>query len=906
MNIKRIMAAALSVLVIGGTMPVVRLTTPMMTTYAEEATEVTEGALTFNVYADHAEVIKCAYSAEGDIVIPGEISNVPVTSIRPQAFMYCDKLISVSIPDTVTSLGNGAFEYCWALETVDLPDSLTSIDNYAFQGCQKLKSITIPAAVSNIGSRVFELCYSLTAINVDSENQYYVSEDGVLFNKDKTNLIAYPAMSSITDYTVPDSVTNIAESAFWGAKNLISISLPDSLTIIYGDTFYECYGLKNMVVPLSVVNIGDRAFCYCAGLETLTILNKDCSIYDSSWTIISDESPEEFYYNMTIRGYEGSTAQEYAEKYGIKFEIADDSERGYSEVVEGALTYYVYPDHAELIGCDTSAEGEIVIADKVNGVPVILIKDNAFDDTESVTSVTIPETVTNIGMSAFFSCGKLAEFIVDENNAVYSSADGVLYSKDRSELILYPENKSDEKFSIPYGVRKIGRRSFSSNNNLSELTMPVTVDKIEGYAFVSCKNLRFFNIINPECELEEFCINKGMLLGYADSTAQAYAEENGLEFLTLNDRPREIKEAPLTIIAYLDHAEVKQCDTSADGEITIPEMANNVPVTKIQYMAFDNCTGITKVNIPDTVTEIGERAFGDCTALVSADIPDSVTELGEYAFCGCSALEDVTIPDSITELKTMVFSRCDSLKTITIPSSVTSLGSGVFAMSGIERIVIPDTVTSMGTSMFMDCTALTSVKLPDSIDSIAKGTFNHCTSLEEITIPKSVKNIGENAFGECTALKSVILPASVSAIEKNAFAGLPELEYITIMNPDCEIYDSVYTMGGFNCVIRGYSGSTAEKYAVDYSLKFEVLTEPVVTYGDVNGDNTVNLNDAVAILQYVALSAKYPLDAQAQEAADVCDNGTSGINGNDALAVMMVDAGIISPDELPVTSQDLK
>ncbi len=210
-----------------------------------------------------------------------------VTSIGSSAFESCSSLTTITIPDNVTSIGEYAFYDCSSLTSITIPDSVTTIENCAFDRCSSLTSITISDSVTSIDSDAFDRCSSLTAIDVDTNNEYYASEDGVLFNKNKTVLIQYPMKKDNQKYMIPDSVTSIGKCAFYDCSSVTSITIPDSVT-----------------------SIGDRAFDECSSLTSITLNNPNCEIDDSPFTIHS---------SATIYGYEGSTAQAYAEKHDIEF-----------------------------------------------------------------------------------------------------------------------------------------------------------------------------------------------------------------------------------------------------------------------------------------------------------------------------------------------------------------------------------------------------------------------------------------------------------------------------------------------------------------------------------------------------------------------------------------------------------
>ncbi len=194
-----------------------------------------------------------------------------VTSIGVGAFYGCTKLTSITIPDRVTSIGDNAFESCTGLESITIGGRVTSIGFAAFNACTGLTSITIPSSVTSIGDAAFSLCTGLTDITVDSNNLYYCSESGVLFNKDKTTLICYPAGKTDSSYTIPDEVTSIGYTAFEACTGFTSIYIPDGVTSIGDYAFECCTELESITIPNSVTSIGYAAFNYCSGLTNIYI-----------------------------------------------------------------------------------------------------------------------------------------------------------------------------------------------------------------------------------------------------------------------------------------------------------------------------------------------------------------------------------------------------------------------------------------------------------------------------------------------------------------------------------------------------------------------------------------------------------------------------------------------------------
>ncbi len=167
----------------------------------------------------------------------------------------------------MTSIGSYAFYNCSSLTSIDIYSGVTSIGSDAFNCCSGLKSIDIPSSVTNIGYGEFWNCNSLTSINVEESNSNYKSLDGVLFNKDMSELICYPGGKAEAVYTIPSSVTSIGIYAFNNCSGLTSIEIPSSVMSIGSDAFYNCSSLTSIKIPSSVASIADGAFNGCESLS---------------------------------------------------------------------------------------------------------------------------------------------------------------------------------------------------------------------------------------------------------------------------------------------------------------------------------------------------------------------------------------------------------------------------------------------------------------------------------------------------------------------------------------------------------------------------------------------------------------------------------------------------------------
>ena len=303
---------------------------------------------------------------------------------------------------------------------------------------------------------------------------------------------------------------------------------------------------------------------------------------------------------------------------------------------------------------------------------VMWIGEEAFNGCNRLTSITIPNSVTSIGEKAFYRCSALTTIYVAEANKFYSSVDGVLFNKDKTELICYPPSKVDDSYNIPNSVKSIGNSAFEDCKKLTNIKIPDSVTCIGNRAFGYCTNL---------------------------------------SRITIPDS-----------VTYISGYTFYSCKSLKS--ITIPDS-----VTSIGKGAFAYCASLTRVEIPNSVTSIGEDAFEWCERLTSITIPDGVTSIGGYAFWCCLRLKSITIPDSVTSIGDYTFYDCTSLISITILDSVTRIGNSAFyGCKSLTSITIPSGVTSIGKSAFLGCESLTSITIPSSVTSIGNSAFSDCNS----------------------------------------------------------------------------------------------------------------------------------------------------------------------------------
>ena len=389
---------------------------------------------------------------------------------------------------------------------------------------------------------------------------------------------------------------------------------------------------------------------------------------------------------------------------------------------------------------------------------VTSIGSNVFCDCAGLTAVTIPDSVTSIENGAFFGCAGLTSMTIPDS--VTSIGNSAFFGCTNLTAV-----------TIPDSVTSIGDFAFCGCKGLTEVTIPDSVTSIGVGAFEGCTDLKSVTI---GC-------------GLTSIRGSAFSDCTEIETLTVSTGNPIYYSQSNCIIEKSTKMMIAGCKTSM-----IPTDGS---VTSIGGYAFDGCTGLTAITIPDSVTSIGDSAFSGCTGLTAVTIPYSVTNIGSSAFDGCTGMIAVTIPDSVTNIGYGMFSGCTSLTAVTIPDSVTDICDWAFSgCTHLTAVTIPDSVTSIGNRSFFYCTGLTEVTIGNSVTSIGNSTFSDCTGLTAVTIPDSVTSIGDFAFCGCTGLTAVTIPDSVTSIGSSAFSICTSLTAVTIPDSVTNIGSSVFSI----------------------------------------------------------------------------------------------------------------
>ena len=553
-----------------------------------------------------------------------------VTSINDYAFSGCKKLTSVTCGDNLTSIGNGAFQGCSSLPEFHFPNRVTSIGDYAFGGCSGLTSVTIPNSVTSIREGAFAYCSSLNSITVWSGNSSYVAENGVLFNKNKSLLLCFPAGKTQPTYTIPETVTNIYSYAFAGC-NITSVTIPNSVT-----------------------SIGNYAFNGCSGLTSVTI-EKETPLSITSNTFTNRA-------NATLYVPAGSKAAYETANYWKEFkEIIE------MEAPSPAITFADANVKAICVqNWDTDGDGELSEAEAADvtdlgtvfkGNTTITsfdelqyftgltnIGDETFGRCSGLTSVTIPNSVNNIGWRAFWNCSNLITVTIP--NSVTSIEEEAFLGC-----------SSITSVSIATSVTSIGKGAFRLCKGLTSVSIPNSVTTIHDETFSSCTGLTSVVIPNSVTSIGE----------------SAFGHCSSLTTITIPNSVTSIGNSAFIGCSNLT-------------SVTIPNT-----VTTIGYSAFSGCSSLTSVTIPSSVTTIGNFAFSDCSSLTTflvesgnssfISVDGVLFNKDKTSICCYPAGKSnstYSIPNSVISIGVGAFNDCNDLTSVTIPNSVTSIGSSAF------------------------------------------------------------------------------------------------------------------------------------------------------------------------------------------------------------------------------------
>ncbi len=548
--------------------------------------------------------------------------------------------------------------YCQQITALSLPDGLTGIGRSAFRGCTGLTSLSFPEGLTSIGDYAFQGCTGLTSLS---------------FPEGLTSIgwYAFQGCTGLTSLSFPEGLTSIGWYAFQGCTGLTTLSFPEGLTDIGDSAFYGCTGLTSLSFPEGLTYIGGSAFSGCTGLTTLS--------FPEGLTII---------FNGAFYGCTGLTSLSFPE--GLTY-IGDSAFQGCT-----GLTSLSFPERLTSIRSDAFS-GCTGLTSLSFPEGLTSISDSAFRSCTGLTSLSFPEGLTSIGISAFRDCTGLTSLSFPEGltsigNYAFCGCTGLT------------------SLSFPEGLTSIGDSAFYGCTGLTSLSFPEGLSSIGSSAFYGCNNLTVVEIKSFGCSIYANSNTLGVpgtttIYGYAESTAQTYAEQYGYSFVSLGgfELSGECGANGDNLLWTLN---------TETGLLTITGAGEMKNYSSYSALApwYSYCTAVSTVDFPEGLTSIGNWAFYGCKGLTSLSFPEGLTSIGNAAFRGCTGLTSLSFPEGLTNISWYAFQGCTGLTSLSFPEGLTSIGNAAFrGCTGLQSVTMPRSLAVLGYNAYQDCTALSTV-----------------------------------------------------------------------------------------------------------------------------------------------------------------------------------------------------
>lgn len=689
-------------------------------------------------------------------------------------------------------------EYC-------IPTGEKKIGNHAFENCNNLTHIILPSTVEEIRGVLFHKCDALQTIEVSRFNTHFVAIDGVLYNKDTTEIVCFPPAKSFSNYVIPKSVSVIGYGAFFGCNDIEDLKIPDHITEIHESAFEECGHLRSVYIPASVREIRSCAFSTCYNLKKIEVDIKNIYYSSSGGVLFNSEKTELVSFPNSRQDYTIPSTVRTIGKYSFQgckdlksitipnsVTIIDDGAFSYCESIESIRI----PKSVKIIGeaafWNMTNLIEINIPDGIKK-----IGSGTFKLCKQLATVKLPKSVKTIGAGAFLGCFKLDSIVLP--TSVVEIGEGA-----------FAGCFSLTSITIPKNVREIGSSAFLRCGRLTNVTMQFGVQKIGSNAFERCEGLFEITIPGSVKNIPEDCFYESGLRRIIIENGVETIDEDAFDCEQLSSIfiPASVKKLSGWIFRFakIDSLVI---DSANPYYVSIDNVIYSADQSELIFVPSKHCVNyvippsVRKISehacregkfdtlsIPDSVKEIGEGAFCWCRA-EKIEIGNGVEKIGKEAFGYCSGIREISIPGSVKEIGEGAFSSCSDLEKIKIKNGVEKIGKKAFSFSGVKEIAIPGSVKEIGEYAFMN-SSCTNVSISYGVTQIGGCAFQDCDNLQEITIPGSVKVIGVCAFRYCDQLSKVIIGDGVEIIGMEAFGKCENLTSVYLPGSIREIGDRAF------------------------------------------------------------------------------------------------------------------
>ncbi|HFI0577647.1 TPA: leucine-rich repeat protein [Streptococcus suis] len=709
--------------------------------------------------------------------------------IADYAFSGTGSLASIDLPASVKQIGYSAF-YDSGLTSINLPANLESIGNSAFYST-RLSEVKLPASLKNLGWGAFSHIDSLKKVEVNSN---------IATSHYSNSWFSPFASSPLTDVTIKDGVTVVADRMFEGQSGITSLTLPSSLLEVSPYAFTGI-GIESLILPAGLQKLGTHSFARSSNLKSVTIPS---SLVEGDGAFIDSKSL------VNISLAPGTT------------KIIDGLFRG------TGFSEFTIPEGITEIGA------------------------NAFSDNENLTTITLPSTLRTIGANAFSNTSlkrivlppgmkkipdgllqgtKVEEFVIPEG-VEEIGVQAFAYNPFLKSVVLPSslkkigygafQNTGIESITFKYGLVEIDDYAFS-NTNLKSVLLPNSVTRLGGSAFSGISTLTSVTLSEGLTE-----INVGTFSGTSLERVilpsavtiihgSAFSGISTLKDITFSDGLKRIDGyafagtglTDVTLPNQLEYLGSQAFATESLRSIHIPKSLKEVRVYYVTDGPFTGATNLQTVTFETGIRQIVANLFRG-SHIESIDLPATVEEIGSSAFA-YSALKEIGLQNGLKHIGASAFSE-SPLERITLPNSVTEIGDSAFYRTNLESIHIPDSVTAIGYSAFENSyklkqatlsasmtyvpasmfsgTSLSSIVIPASVERIDGAAFLN-TKLSQVSLPEKLKEIGASAFSG-TPLTSISFPASLEKIGDDAFSRT-SLEEVTIPKTIKELGSGVFS-----------------------------------------------------------------------------------------------------------------